>query len=243
MGIEVWEASLFQGARRVTWARGVAGKNAACLLPDGLLPWRHDGGALVLAPWNPPGVVVYEVEARRATKIADRFVVSAGWAPSSGHLLLVSSNEAIVYDGVRTICQIPVETSAGLPIAGFTPSGAHVFVLARPSRGKSRIVFHVRDTGKSVRTVPFDPVDVLPYAHREYAKLHRQRSSLVLGRTEGNCGAGLLLDIWSDSRYDPATGRLRLLTYRPTSPIFRDRDEGGLACCQAEPRWVEARIE
>ena len=242
MGAGAWKASLFGGRRDVSDQHPKLFAAAAFRAEGDLAPWRRDGGALACLDWGVPGALLYDLASKRRHPVGPQdFVLAAPWASGADRLLLVTGSGGVLLDAKgNPVARAAWKDDLGQPKAHWTPSGGQFFAIVRPSsRLGTRIAFFSAETGKPVSEGGLDPLDLLPYDAKAYAKLGRQRGSLVLG--DAGSGAGVLLDVWSDWRYEAAAGRLLLCGHRPVSKPHRD-PEGALVC-RAEPRWVELRVE
>ncbi|TMC45274.1 MAG: hypothetical protein E6J23_05285 [Chloroflexi bacterium] len=127
---------------------------------------------------------------------------------------------------------------------GWLASGERFFVVAAETGHKAKLRAY-DSSGTLLGEEPLDPADLLPFDTKAFASLERSSYSLRLG--PGTRSIGALLDRWSDARYDPATGDLRLAVYRPTGPLGPEpsaafsRPDGGLTA-PAAIQWIAMRV-
>jgi hypothetical protein len=205
-------------------------------------PWAHDSRTVAFSARN-DGVAVFGVDGTEqgVPVFAGGYLVSVQWAPRADLLLAVTARHGMLWrrdgsvPGVASWKAVDDEW----PIAGWLPSGDFFFAVTRASeRGPTEIIFFSASAGKKVRRLNLDPAEILPYDVQTYARIGRDSYSLEVGGA--TWAVGSLLDRWSDSRYDPATGELVLSTYRPTGPLYL-ADHRWM--CRAEERWVAVNLE
>ncbi|HYV22048.1 MAG TPA: hypothetical protein VEN31_05295 [Candidatus Bathyarchaeia archaeon] len=126
---------------------------------------------------------------------------------------------------------------------GWLASGERFFVIAAETGHKAKLRAYDA-SGTLLGEEPLDPADLLPFDTKAFASLERGRYSLRLG--PGTRSIAALLDRWSDARYDPATGDLRLAVYRPTGPVgpelapaFQQLSE---LTAPAAMQWIAVRV-
>jgi hypothetical protein len=206
-------------------------------------PWSADSRTVAFSASTYGMIVVRDVDGgeRRIPVFASAYLVAVQWAPHSDVLLAPALRHGMLWrrDGSvpGVACWEAVDDE--WPITGWLPSGDFFFAVTRASkRAPTQILIFSADHGKEVRRLGLDPAELLPYDVHTYARVGRDSYSLEVSR--GTWAVGSLLDRWSDSRYDPATGELLLSTYRPTGELYLTDDRW---MCRAEERWLAVKLE
>jgi hypothetical protein len=135
-------------------------------------------------------------------------------------------------------------STADAVYGGWLASGERFFVISRHAGEKVRIRTYDA-AGAKVSDEPLDPIDLVPFDAKEFRSLDRGTYSLRIGLSRRSIAA--LLDRWSDARYDPATGDLRLAVYRPTGPIEPEPSPAfsrstGTLTAPAALRWIAVSL-
>ena len=243
MGASFWKAQLIGADEKRT-------KLPYALSVAPLQPWSPDGTRFAyLATETLPAngrVLLGHVTRGFRWLTAPTWAHGIFWSSSHASLLVIGPGWLRLVDAEGRIdTSEDWPSSAGDAVyGGWLASGEHFFVIRRQEGQKAR--FRAYDaSGAPVRDEPLDPADLLPFDAKAFASLERGSYSLRLG--PGTRATAALLDRWSDARYDPATGELRLAVYRPTGPVGPepstafDRSRGELTA-PAAIRWVAVRV-
>lgn len=240
-GAWAWSVRLSRDGRDVTDEHealsGALGGEGVDAPPD-LAPWRADGGALALIATGRAALhnaaVVYLTEERRLRRPA--FLLpsrTAQWSPTGDVLLVATNAGADLLRVDRRHHTIRWNLPEGdRTIVGWL-SGERWFSVGRFGGAPARVLVFAA-TGERLREAPLDPNELLPYERERYRGV--RRSGYALRLDGGSMAVGSLLDHWTDSRFDPPTGRLALQALRPTSAPFGDH---GRSRCRARAVWVE----
>ena len=244
MGAYSWSVRLDRPGRpRVELPRSLS------LAP--LAPWSADGARFAYYATEPnddrAGVLLGDVDAGyRWLSGVPRSPHTILWSPRRALLLVSGRSWVRVFDDRgRALSSVEwPEAPHGVTHAFWLPSGERFVVIGPVGHSPRRTIRLFGSGGDLLAEKPLDPADLVPFNAAEYAHLNRDAFSVVLGGSTR--AVGWILDEWSDARYDPETGELRLLVYRPSGPVERDTHAPSERIAQAtrpwiaraEPRWI-----
>lgn len=237
------------------WSVALAGAGRAKRLPRAvelrfLEPWSPDGRRFAYvelgkAAAHEHPVLVMGVEGAARRHAPPREHASAVlWSPARPLLLVVGSREAVLLDaaGERTCTVAWPSIHFEEPFAGWLPSGGSWFSMHPRAPDEPHAIRFYSSEGREIGRDELDPDESVPYDASAYRAIPRERWALAIG--PGTMGAGMLLDRWSDARYEPRSGRLELCVYRPTGPVQEHEDVGGrMLAAPARARWIEVTLE
>lgn len=246
-----WQISLLEspsGADVTPGALQVISSRNGLLCPADLRPWRCDGQAMVLLPWNCPPLL-FDMASRKLIGCeAICTPLTAQWAATRPFLLLVHFDRIELLDGngrlMSTVTWEPEENE--IPYTGWTASDRYFFLLRHP-RTKcptELALFDPAHVPAIADTIALDPAQLAPYDADLYHVISRDRLSLIVEGGQRACAT--LLDAWRQIRWDAADSRLLLSIYRPVTLPFKSQLDNGPSdawLCHAEEKWVSVSLD
>jgi hypothetical protein len=242
-----WQARLLRGRRdvtrehqeflRVAGDRGFRGER-------NFQPWSRDNASLAFVTWDDEPVFVYEIANKKAVHLPYRrpYISAAQFAPDMDRLLIASAADGLLVDHAgneRQVVRWGIARDTATHTFWMTSGRCFVLLALARERASAVLSFFRGDDGSLLESRDFNPSDLVPYDVEQYAGLPRNGLSLTLVNPPGVQAVGLLLDTWSDVRFDQASNTLSLSVLRPVSPPVK---ENGALRCRVDSRWVAVRL-
>ncbi len=221
-------------------------KDCRFLVPGLYRPWTHDGSGLLLTTFEKPPVL-FDLRKKQArmVKVPETVHAAAICSPTAPVAFLLNfgnKGNFIALTGDLTP-KASIDLPANLAGAFWLKDGRNLLVVRQEKKRARLQVFPEFATAPTV-DFAIDPDKLIPYEKEKYRKLNRAHGVLRQG---SSVLAGMLLDVWNRSHFEPETGTLYLMVQRPVSdPAPDDGLEPGTRremMCRVEPKWVEICLE